>query len=135
MQNFDVCADWWPNNLDNAQRNVALSPAWYDASLILVWNPPEPNDDNNFLFSFFAPFKWEVWVLTLGTLIISGLIFYLLERYDRGDIASFREHFFLSAITFTGNFSYTPTNNPARLFAWSLTFLSLVWSVSLRSFF
>ena len=133
---FDVCIDWWPNNVDNAQRSVTLSHPWYDASLIFVWIPPEPNSDQ-VLFSFFAPFSIGVWVLTAATLVVSGFIFLLFEKMDTPDDeitwdwwkATLREHVFLSAITFTGNFSYTPRSNPARLFAWSFTFLSLVWAV------
>mmetsp|Transcript_5614 Transcript_5614/g.12313 ORF Transcript_5614/g.12313 Transcript_5614/m.12313 type:complete len:530 (+) Transcript_5614:164-1753(+) len=139
VKHFDVCVDWWPNNADNANRNVLLSYPWYDASLVLVWNPPEPSKDSGqYFLSFFAPFSWQVWVLTAATLLVSGYVFLIFERMDASedDLASnwwrhsFREHTFLSAITFTGNFSYTPRNNPARLFAWSLTFLSLVWSAS-----
>merc|ERR1712151_1431663 len=79
----------------------------------------------------FRPFAWEVWALLLFTMIMSGLVYYLIDfityRGNKEKIdKSISDSLFYSFQVLTGTSKYNPTYAPNRILLISLRLLCII---------
>jgi hypothetical protein len=133
VSSFDISAAYWQKNLERMHQGASFPEGWYDASLIMiaVEKDEQGGAKNLDLWGFLAPFSTLVWVMILVTIVVSAMAYWFLDWYDTASDKMGLDHepaqnLFLAAMTFTGNFEFQPSSNPARIFAVSLTFTSLI---------
>ena len=64
--------------LSRVAMGVSFVEGHVDASIIMIGKESEEKTKVN-LFSFLAPFDWQVWLLTLLTMIIAGGVYEWME--------------------------------------------------------
>lgn len=91
------------------------------------------------LWTWTEPFHWTLWLVLLGSVLVSGVVFWLLEEDSRleNDFTAFRDagqqhsnpraaalghSLFLSAIAITTVTDHNPTTFPARVLTFVKTF-------------
>jgi hypothetical protein len=133
VSSFDISAAYWQKNLERMHQGASFPEGWYDASLIMIAvDKDEQRGAKNLdLWSFLAPFSTLVWVMIVVTILVSAVAYWFLDWYDTASDKLALDHepaqnLFLAAMTFTGNFEFQPSSNPARIFAVSLAFFSLI---------
>lgn len=112
---YDVAVDWWMTTTERMELGVTYPEGWYDSSIILAGVEKNEGRSETNLWAWLAPFDSTVWMLTLVTLIVSGLVFWGLERLDPrrqrkrvGDHKRSLKSIFYSMITFTGHLQHLP---------------------------
>lgn len=135
-ETFDVCADWWAQNLERLNMGVAFMKPWYDSSVILIKKeaPPVMNTGINW-WNWLRPYEPSVWYLTLGTIILSGLVYQWLElladeRQDRSLWEWTQQNAYLSLINFTQAYEYRPKTLAGRIFGVSMAIWALVMTAT-----
>ncbi|KAL3942954.1 MAG: hypothetical protein SGBAC_002943 [Bacillariaceae sp.] len=135
---YDLSVDWWSRNLDRLSKGVAYPQEWYDSSIILIGKKPGAQQQSQTsrklkdYWNMMKPFSWQVWLTTLATVVMSGLVFQILEHLNgnRGDRKFFvwwTENLFLSAINATQAYEYgTPKGAPSKIFCFSMALWSLI---------
>jgi len=139
---YDVTADWWIHTIERLTLGVGFPEGFYDASFILVGLQAEDSDSSNRnLFNWLEPFEASVWWCILGTVIMSALIYMVLESLESPGKYNWRINWniFLSVLSFTQHFQYHPHAYAARVFSASMAFWSLIivatYTANLASFF
>lgn len=126
VETFDVSAIGWTRTRDRINRGTAFPQGFVDGSIILVGRAPKADGRKSLnLWSFLLPFSWDCWLLIALTFVISGLIYFWMERTnhnsDRQELESQPiETIFFSALTFIGDIKFQPSTNYARLFVFTL---------------
>ena len=92
---------------------AAFPTAWYDGSIMLVTTRSQDQQRKFEAFLWLRPFTDSVWLLILGSIVASGLVYFLLEvidhHSDRGRLHnSPMENIYMAAISFTGHFELQP---------------------------
>mmetsp|Transcript_33890 Transcript_33890/g.82185 ORF Transcript_33890/g.82185 Transcript_33890/m.82185 type:complete len:640 (-) Transcript_33890:133-2052(-) len=142
VDTYDITIDWWAKSLARMNLGVAFMKDWYDSSIILISKQnleDEVGTDNSISLDNFGnwmePFTWEVWYTTLGTILLSGIVYQLIEwmSNDRGDRKFwvwFSESLFLSAMNATQAYEYgTPRTAAGKIFGFS----SALWGLILTA--
>jgi hypothetical protein len=137
VSSYDISAAYWQKTLQRMQQGASFPEGWYDATLIMI--AVESDEDsgggggaNNLdLWGFLAPFSTSVWIMILVTIVVSAMTYWFLDWYDTATDVMNLDHepaqnLFLAAMTFTGNFEFQPSSNPARIFSVSMAFFSLI---------
>ncbi|KAL3942955.1 MAG: hypothetical protein SGBAC_002944 [Bacillariaceae sp.] len=141
---FDLSVDWWSRNLERMSLGVAYPQEWYDSSIILIGKKPESQQQSSAsrklkvedYWNVTKPFSWQVWATTLATVILSGLVFQILEHLNgnRGDRKLWQwwtENLFLSAINATQAYEYgIPKGMPSKIFCFSMALWSLIMTAT-----
>jgi len=135
VDTYDVSIDWWPKSLDRLALGINFPGSWYDASIILVGKKNREKKTKFKFFSWLDPFRSEVWILILVTIVGSGLTYCALEKIDvktdRGELQNKPiETIFLAGLAFTTQFDFNPRTHPARLFTFSLSFWAMLMSAT-----
>ncbi|KAL7566316.1 hypothetical protein ACA910_013639 [Epithemia clementina (nom. ined.)] len=128
-QSYDVAFGKWDRSLDRIKKEINFPEGWYDASNILVESHNTKKSLN--IWSFLLPFQWEVWILIAGTVIATGVLYFLLDKMNTASDEMELDKqpgaaVFYSFITMTGHFELHPTTTSARLLSFSLTFFALL---------
>lgn len=136
IDKFDVSMDYWLRTEERLAKGVGFPEAWYDGSLIIV-QPVISGDaaatDLNYL-SLLRPFTIPVWGLILACIVVSGLMYYLLDVLDKdadegnlesGPIGSV----YLASMAFVGHTQFQPTTAPTKI----ITLSSSFWAVLMIS--
>jgi len=133
---YDVFLEWWAPNLDRMNLGVAFVQEWYDSSIILLKVQEEEiiSDDIKF-WNWLRPYDYQVWLVTLTTIFLSGLVYQWLEylQEERGDRDVWEwwcENWYLSAINFTQAYEYQPKSLASRLFGISMAVWALVMTAT-----
>eukprot|EP00980_Cylindrotheca_fusiformis_P017065 scaffold5234_cov131-Cylindrotheca_fusiformis.AAC.12 len=137
VENYDLNVDWWARNLERMNMGVAFTKEWYDSSIILIGKKdPDHFTDNHIGWSHFLnwlkPFNAAVWWTTVATIIISGMVFQVLEylvdeRQDRKFWVWFSENIYLSAMNATQAYEYgTPKSVSSKIFGFSMALWALI---------
>lgn len=90
---YDISADWWPNTIERLNRGITFQVPWYDSNIIMIMNTDQATaygrrrrnggGGASFeLFSWLEPFSYDVWILTIVTIVVSALVYQGLERID-----------------------------------------------------
>jgi hypothetical protein len=85
------------------------------------------------LFSFLQPFDWQVWLLTVLTMIIAGFVYQWMEWInDDSDRQHLQdkptETIYFAALSFNGDIKFEPSTDYARAFVLTLAFWGLILS-------
>ena len=142
VQTYDVAMGKWDRTASRIANKIAFPIGWYDSSIILVQSVQDDGDSLN-IWSFLLPFEMGVWGLILAAIVVSGLLYFLLERMDTAaDEQDLERHpsaaVYYSFINFTGQNEFQPQTNAARLLTFSMAFWALIigaaYTANLASF-
>ena len=104
-ERFDISANYWIHSNERRALGVSFPEFWYDDSIILI----STRSENIELMSFLRPFDSLVWIIIGVSIILTGLLYIFLERFeeqaDEGALDSISS-IFLSAMTMTGHFKF-----------------------------
>lgn len=135
IETFDISMERWAITVERLAIPASFPIAWYDNSIILgeILTPSSQNKKVFNIWSFLDPFQLALWVGLLCAIVITGIVYYLLELWNSNSderdlevkpIASI----FYAAITFTGHYELKPQTHPARLVGFSFSFWALIVS-------
>ncbi|CAB9525230.1 Glutamate-gated receptor that probably acts as non- selective cation channel (By similarity) [Seminavis robusta] len=140
MDTYDLVADWWTNSRERMHDGVVFIEEFVDSSFVVVTRDAvfERSSSEVTISSFFnwlKPYSWEVWVMTLFTILLSGVVFQVLEWYagERDDRSAWEwwlENAYLSFINATQAYEYQPKSLPSRLFGISMAIWALVMTAT-----
>ncbi|KAL3942940.1 MAG: hypothetical protein SGBAC_002968 [Bacillariaceae sp.] len=141
VEHYDVNVDWWARNVERLNLGVTYTKEWYDSSIILVGKeePEEIIDEKiewNDFWNWTKPFTVEVWLITFGTIILSGFVYMLLEWMnneigDRNPWIWLTDNLYLSAINATQAYEYgTPKSLPGKIFGLSMASWALIMAAT-----
>ena len=104
--NFDVSVNAWDNANYRRAMGMSFPEFWYDQSIILV---SKRSQRRSKFGSFVGPFTFSVWLLIGATILVTGMLYTLLMRFqenaDERPLDSVST-MFLSALTFTGHWNF-----------------------------
>lgn len=137
LDTYDVVIDWWARSLDRMNKGAVFIEPWKDSSIILVGKNREQEESTHTinLWNWLLPYNFEVWAATIFTVIISAVVYQLLEwfaddRRDREFWQWCQENFYLSAINFTQAYEYQPKTFSMRMFGISMAIWALVMTAT-----
>ena len=82
-QHYDISADEWFHTNERMKMGITFPEGFVDASIILADNVDDDDESDekgfSFLWSWTKPFNGAVWAMIVGTAILSGLIYGMLE--------------------------------------------------------
>ena len=132
VETYDVAINWWDLSVERMEKGVAYIEPWFDGSVVLIdrVDSLETSESVN-LLNWLRPFEGSVWLLTVFTILMSGLVYQFLEymcdeRHERSFSQWFSDNLYLSSLNFTQNFEYAPNSVSGRLFAVSMGIWALV---------
>ena len=132
---YDISVDYWSKLASRLNMGVSFPEGWYDSSIVLVervQRRSSSSQKSSFdLWNFLRPFDIYVWLLIAASVIVTGLLYWFLEKINsEADARSLDTRplssIFLSAIVFTTHFEFRPNTSAAMLLSWSWTFWSLI---------
>ena len=132
---YDISVEYWSKLASRLNLGVSFPEGWYDSSIILVervQRRSSSSQKSSFdLWNFLRPFDTYVWLLIAASVIVTGILYWFLEKINtEADARSLDTRplssIFLSAIVFTTHFEFRPNTSAAMLLSWSWTFWSLI---------
>lgn len=134
---YDLAVATWTRVPDRLAIGIIFPESWYDTGLIMV-QVQDGSQQTSFGWKLFAPFAWSVWALICFTLIISGLIYYLIDNiYYRGDKEKIdkgiNDSLFYSFQVLTGTSNFNPTYFSNRVLLISLRIFCIVVLAAYRA--
>jgi Ligand-gated ion channel len=135
-ESYDISCDWWAESLERLRLGVQFLTPWYDSSLVLLTKRvDEVISDEIVLSNWLLPYETSVWLLTILTVILSGLVHQWLEwlqdeRDDRSLWEWWLENWYLSALNFTQTYEFQPKTLASRLFGVSMAIWALVMTAT-----
>lgn len=136
IDNYDLMVDWWGQNLERKKLGVAYLEGWFDSSLVLIGKGRGKEDKPKISFwNWLRPYDARVWLMTIFTVLLSGLVYQLLEwqadeREDRSAWDWWLENFYLSALNSTQAYEYEPKTLAARVYGVSMAIWALVMTAT-----
>lgn len=142
IQSFDLVGMEVVKTLDRAASGSSFVEGHIDSSIIMVGMSASEQPSLS-MFSFLAPFTWQVWLMTLLTILLAGGVYQWMEwingesdRQQLGDKPT--ETIFFAALSFNGDIKFEPSTDYARIFVLTLAFwgmiLSSAYTANLASF-
>ncbi|CAB9520482.1 receptor ionotropic, NMDA 1 [Seminavis robusta] len=133
IENYDISINDWDHSAERMAMGVTYTVPWYDGSLILIDRRKSNNDGTNTInpLNWTKPFEPAVWGMIILTVIISAMVYQLIEylngeQEERSLYQWFSDNLYLSAINFSQNFEYAPNSFAGRIFGVSMTLWALV---------
>ncbi|CAB9526098.1 receptor subunit 1 [Seminavis robusta] len=132
IENYDISIHGWAHTVERMEQGVTFTEPWLDASYILIDRRKSLRDTKTIdPFNWTKPFEPAVWGMILLTVLVSALVYQLIEhlsgeREDRSLYQWFSDNLYLSAINFSQNFEYAPNSFGGRIFGVSMTIWALV---------
>jgi hypothetical protein len=141
VDTYDFMAAGWTETIERMNRGVVFPEGWRDGSIIMV-GIESANDSKLHVWSFLQPFDKGLWIMIAVTILVSGLVYYVLEHFNQQSDLQYltrpTESIYLAALSFTQQSNFQPRTDYARLFAWSLMFWALLvtsaYTANLASF-
>ena len=140
IDTFDLTAGEFTKTLERSSAGVSFVEGHIDSSMIMVGLKPSSSSSSSStsspkidLFGFLRPFDWQVWLLTVTTMIIAGAVYQWMEfinsNSDRQELQNKpTETMYFAALSFNGDIKFQPSTNYARLFVLTLSFWGLILS-------
>jgi len=127
ISSYDILGDWYLRVPSRLANGIVFPEGWYDGSLIMVRKVGKMTDKFHFL-SFFKPFSWYVWLVTLLTIFFSAVFYFLIDQMDsrvknRNLEASLKDDIFRASFYLTGHFEQQPQSSSTKLIAFSMGFM------------
>jgi hypothetical protein len=141
LDTYDMAAAVFIRTFARINQGAVFPEGFVDSSIIMVGK--QTNESKLNLWSFLEPFSWQVWLMILGTFIVSGIIYLWMEWIDEDSDRQVLGHkptevIYFSALTFIGDNKFQPKTDFARLFITALSFFSLMvgsaYTANLASF-
>ncbi|CAB9518622.1 receptor ionotropic, delta-2 [Seminavis robusta] len=132
VENYDISIDAWDHSVERMEFGVTFTEPWFDSSFILIDRRRNLRQSNSIdLFNWTKPFEPAVWGMIVFTIILSGLVYQVIEylngeREERSLYQWMSDNIYLSAINFSQNFEYAPSSLAGRIFGVSMTLWALV---------
>lgn len=131
-ETFDLVAMNIVKTQDRSSNGNSFLEGNIDSSIVMVGVSGSKSSLG--LLTFLSPFDWQVWLLTLFTMVIAAMGYQWMEWINNGDSDRQNlsnkpaENLYYAAMAFTGDCKYEPQTNYARLFVLSLAFWGLILS-------
>ena len=133
IDTFDIAMERWAYTAERLNIPASFPLGWYDNSIILgelIQNSSQKKTVVD-LWSFLDPFHQSLWWGVLLAIVVTGVVYWILEVWN---IHTDERHLeckplasiFYAAITFTGHYELRPQTHPARLVGFSFTFWALI---------
>jgi len=137
METFDISIEkWGQKSIDRMALGASFPVGFFDSSLVLgeIFLPSQTTRHVD-LWSFLDPFEAGLWLSILATVIFSGMVYWLIEHWNKdADERSLESNpiasIFYASLIFTGHFELKPNSHPARIIGFSLTLWALIVSAS-----
>jgi hypothetical protein len=141
---FDISMERWSHTLERLAIPVSFPLGWYDNSIVLGEIVQSSQSKRVVdLWSFLDPFHLTLWLGATLAVVITGIVYWILEIWnvdadERQLECKPLASIFYAAITFTGHNELQPQTHPARLVGFSFTFWALIvgssYTANLASF-
>ena len=141
VDTYDISINWWDSTLERLERGTSFLKPWFDGSIILIQkgarNPEVIDEDTIRWWNWSRPFEPAVWLLTILTVITSGMTYQIIEHFNNDrDNRSWWQWFsdgvYLSAINFPQNYEFQPKSAAGRIFGVSIGFWALVMTATCK---
>jgi len=142
VRTYDIAMGRWDRTSARVGNGISFPEGYIDSSVILVQSQNSNNASRN-VWSFLDPFTTTLWLLIGLSLVVSGLLYYFLERLDpMSDAQDIEQHpgsaIYYSFTTFTGHNEFSPRTGAAKLMVFSMTLWALItaaaYTANLASF-
>ncbi|CAB9512837.1 receptor subunit 1 [Seminavis robusta] len=138
VETFDIAVDWWDHSVARMEKGVSYIEPWFDGSIILIHKEEAVFDGHVStvnIWNWTKPFEVPVWIVTVMTVLVSALVFQLIEhlngeRDDRPMRQWFSDNMYLSWLNFTQNYEYAPRSIAGRMFGISMSIWALVMTAT-----
>lgn len=136
MDSYDVVIDWWQHSQWRRNNGVAFVEPYVDSSIILIEQSKDKESITEInIWNWLRPYNWHVWLMTLFTIFLSGVVYQILEwfadeRDDRTMWEWWSGNVYMSAINFTQAYEYQPKTFPSRIFGVSMAIWALVMTAT-----
>jgi hypothetical protein len=77
---YDLSLSEWFDSSDSRSKGMTFTRGFFDASIILVQQEDKTGKENFSILSFMDPFSYGVWLMLLGTLLVSSWFTYALQK-------------------------------------------------------
>jgi len=124
VSSYDLSGEWWVPTLDRRALGITVLEGFFDASIILVAQAQGKAEKSvvSKHFSWMEPLRTEVWFMILGSGLLVGAVYAVIEQgvpgtdLDRANLASNGAHsIFSSLLLFTGGGGPAPRSFPGQL--------------------
>lgn len=125
---YDLAADTYSSRTERMRLGIAFPEPWFDSSIILVGKKTEEESVFN-LLAWTEPFSWDVWVLCIITIFISGFVYNQMNLIDKNKEkfpANNDDATFLAALAFTGKILFKPSQHGARMYTIAIAFWATI---------
>ena len=124
----DVAVDWWAREIERVSIGITGPKGWYDASTVIIGVHGLVKYRTFDLFSVFLPFKYDVWMMLIFTVLLSGFICHFIDYilhygHTKDKIG---DNIYKSVMAFSGNPESGPYSGPNRVILVSMSLLSIV---------
>ena len=135
---YDLAANQWARTLERLALGITFTEQVDDSSLIMIQVKTGENSNSKMKTwnIMFLPFTWEVWLLIILTILVSGLTYYVIDfiiHREHKETKSIRDSFYYSFQVLTGTSTYNPTHAPNRVLLISLRFFSIIIVAAFRA--
>ncbi|KAL3918645.1 MAG: hypothetical protein SGARI_007410, partial [Bacillariaceae sp.] len=132
VRTYDISGNEFSKTLTRVANGTSFIEGHVDASIIMVGKSDEEQARVD-LFSFLAPFDWQVWLMTLLTMVIAGLVYqwmeWINEDSDKQELQNKpTETMYFAMLSFNGDIKFQPSTNYARIFVLTIAFWGLILS-------
>jgi Ligand-gated ion channel len=130
---FDISVEVWGKSLARQALGVSFPTGWYDSSATFVEHIAESEQLKKVvnIWAFLDPFSYSVWLAIMAFIVVTGLVYWLLECLDV-DADELLLHknpllcIYYSAIVFTGHLRNRPSTHGARMLSLSWNFWAVI---------
>ena len=119
IDGFDLVGEWYVRTSKRLDSGIIFPESWYDGSLIMVRKKTEAVDQFVF-WAFLQPFDYHVWLLILGTIILSGCVYYFIDYFESRRTGtpmegSLSENIFAASYYMAGHFELQPNSTSTHM--------------------
>lgn len=128
----DISVDWWLVTEDRTKMGITFTREWYDSSTIMIVKKAE---SKTYLFGFIRPFTVEVWIVVVFTIVLTGIVYYIIDYMThRGNKQEMEMRFvdslFSSFKALTGHCDFDPQALASKILLISLCFFFFIFTAA-----
>ena len=146
IQTYDVSVDYWMKAETRLARGIYFPEGFFDSSIVVISHKDQAQIEDDTAINwmaFWEPFEPSVWALIAFFVLVTGLIYRLLEIWnpladERTALNEKEDMIFYTSMTLLQHLLFRPQTHPARILAFSWTFCALIigsaYTANLASF-
>jgi Ligand-gated ion channel len=130
---YDISVEVWGRSLPRISSGVSFPAGWYDSSATFAEHIKKSDQVKKVvnIWAFLAPFTYSVWIAILASILLTGIVYWVLEYMDiNANDQIFRveplQCIYHASLVFTGHFSFRPQSIGAKILSFSWTFWALI---------